>query len=107
MKGLAESLKADLYNKNITVSEIILGRTDSNYFKTNKTADSRFPLIGKIIRNITPFQAAMATIWMIQNKKEYYYYPFMMKIVIYLQYYFPFIVRFLTYKTSFYTKDYL
>ena len=107
MKGLAESLKADLYNKNITVSEIILGRTESNYFKTNKTADSRFPLIGKIIRNITPFQAAMATIWMIQNKKEYYYYPFMMKIVIYLQYYFPFIVRFLTYKTSFYTKDYL
>ena len=40
--GLAESLRADLSNKNITVSEIILGRTESNYFKTNKTADSRF-----------------------------------------------------------------
>ena len=107
MKGLAESLRADLSNKNITVSEIILGRTESNYFKTNKTADSRFPTIGKLIGNITPVQAALATILMIQNKKEYYYYPFMMKIVIYLQYYFPFIVRFLTFKTSSFTKNYL
>jgi len=102
MRGLSESLRADLYNTNINISEIILGRTNSNYFISNKTADERFPLIGNIIRRINPNEAALAVLWCIQNKKKYYYYPFMMRIVIYLQYMFPSIVRYLTFKTSFY-----
>ena len=104
MRGLAESLRADLYKSNITVSEIILGKTNSNYFITNKTAEKRFPKIGHLMGTISPVNAALATIWMIQNKKQYYYYPYMMKIVIYLQYFFPQIVRFLTFKTSFYSS---
>ena len=102
MKGLAESLRADLSNTNIKVSEIILAKTNSNYFKTNKTALSRFPKIGNLIGEITPAEAAFATIWMIQNKKEYYYYPYMMRIVIYLQYLFPNLIKKLTFLTSFY-----
>ena len=102
MKGLAESLRADIFNTNITISEIILAKTNSNYFKTNKTALSRFPKIGHLIGEITPVEAAFATIWMIQNKKEYYYYPYMMRIVIYLQYLFPNLIKKLTFLTSFY-----
>ena len=102
MRGLSESLRADLYKTNIKISEIILGRTNSNYFITNKTADERFPLIGNIIRRINPNEAALAVLWCIQNKKEYYYYPFMMNIIIYLQYLCPSIVRYLTFKTSYY-----
>ena len=103
MRGLSESLRADLYNTNILISEIILGKTNSNYFITNKSANKRFPKIGNLIGSISPNQAAFAILWAIQNKNQYYYYPFMMKIVIYLQYLFPGIVRFLTFKTSWYS----
>ena len=104
MKGLAESLRADLFKTNISVSEIILAKTSSNYFNTNKNALKRFPKIGHLIGEITPYQAAFATIWMIQNKKEYYYYPYMMRIVVYLQYFFPGIVKYLTLLSSFYSS---
>ena len=104
MKGLAESLRADLFKTNITISEIILSKTNSNYFNTNKNALRRFPKIGNLIGEITPTEAALATIWMIQNKKEYYYYPYMMRIVVYLQYLFPGIVKYLTLITSFYSS---
>lgn len=104
MKGLAESLRADLFKTNITVSEIVLAKTNSNYFRTNQTALQRFPKIGYLIGEITPREAAFATIWMIQNRKEYYYYPHMMRIVTYLQYLFPGIVKYLTLVTSFYSS---
>mgnify|MGYP003977860243 FL=1 len=100
MRGLSESLKADLYNTNISISEVILGRTESNYFLNNKTAEERFPKIGNIINRITPEDAAIAVLTATQNKKPYYYYPSMMKVVVYLQYFFPDVVKYLTYKTS-------
>ena len=101
MKGLAESLRADLYNTNISVSEIILGRTDSNYFKTNENADKRFPKIGNLIKRITPEEAGMAIIKTIVAKKEYEYYPFTMKLVVNFYNWVPSVVRYLTFKTSF------
>ena len=100
MRGLSESLRADLFNTNISVSEIILGRTDSNYFKTNKHADERFPKIGNLISRITPNEAALAVIKTIQKKHEYEYYPFTMKLVVHLNEWFPSIVRYLTFKTG-------
>ena len=104
MKGLSESLRADLFNTNISISEVILGRTESNYFKTNKHADERFPKIGNLISRITPDEAAMAVIKTIKKKKNYEYYPFTMKLVVHLNYWFPSIVRYLTFKTSWYTQ---
>lgn len=102
MKGLSESLRADLYKTNINITEVVLGRTSSNYFKTNITDDSRFPSIGKLIREIKPKEAAIAILWAIQKGKKYYYYPFMLKIMVYLNYLFPWLVRKLTFLTSFY-----
>ena len=100
MRGLSESLRADLYNTNVSISEIILGRTESNYFKTNENADERFPKIGKLIIRITPKEAALAVIKTIQKKRNYEYYPFTMKLVVHLNEWFPSIVRYLTFKTS-------
>ena len=100
MRGLSESLRADLFNTNISVSEIILGRTESNYFKTNKHADERFPKIGNLISRITPDEAALAVINTIQKKRKYEYYPFTMNLVVHLNEWFPSIVRYLTFKTG-------
>ena len=100
MKGLAESLRADLYNTNITISEVVLGRTDSNYFKTNPHADERFPKIGNLVGRITPEDAAKCVINTIIGKKHYEYYPFTMKLITYFNEWFPSIVRYLTYKTG-------
>ena len=100
MRGLSESLRADLFNRNISISEIVLGRTESNYFKTNKHADERFPKIGNLISRITPKEAALAVIKTIKHKKEYEYYPFSLKLVVMLNSWFPSIVRYLTFKTS-------
>lgn len=100
MRGLTESLKADLYNTNISISEVILGRTESNYFKNNKNADKRFPKIGNIINRITPDEAALCVLKSTQTQKSYTYYPFMLEVVVYINYLFPSIVRYLTYKTS-------
>ena len=102
MRGLSESLRADLFHKKINITEVILGRTSSNYFNTNKTANQRFPWIGKLIREIKPNEAALAILWAIQKGKQYYYYPFMLRIIVYLQYMFPWLVRRLTFLTSFY-----
>lgn len=96
MHGLSESLRADLYNTNIAVSEIVFGRTETNYFKTNENADTRFPKIGKIITKITPEEAAYSVLRTIEKRKKYEYYPFSMKMVAYFNFYFPSIVRFLT-----------
>ena len=100
MRGLSESLRADLFNTNISISEIVLGRTESNYFKTNEHADERFPKIGNLVTRITPREAALAVIKTIKNKKEYEYYPFSLKLVVILNNWFPSIVRYLTFKTS-------
>lgn len=100
MRGLSESLRADLYNTNISISEVILGRTKSNYFLNNKNADARFPKIGNIINEITPNEAALCVLKSTQYKKNYTYYPLMMEIVFYINQIFPNIVRYLTYKTS-------
>ena len=101
MKGLAESLRADLFNTNISISEIILGRTNSNYFKTNENADKRFPKIGNLIRRISCSEAALSVIKTIVKKKEYEFYPNTMKLLVYLNNLFPSIVRYLTFKTSY------
>tara|TARA_B100001027_G_C16259083_1_gene328462 strand:+ start:231 stop:1076 length:846 start_codon:yes stop_codon:yes gene_type:complete len=100
MRGLTESLRADLYNTNISISEVILGRTESNYFKNNKNADKRFPKIGNIINKITPDEAALCVLKSTQTQKSYTYYPFMLEVVVYINYLFPSIVRYITYKTS-------
>lgn len=105
MRGLSESLRADLYNTNISISEIILGRTESNYFNTNKNADSRFPKIGNFITKITPEDAANAVIKTIYQKKIYEYYPLTMKLVVYMNIMFPSIVRYLTFITSWNPKQ--
>lgn len=100
MRGLSESLRADLYNTNISITEVILGRTNSNYFISNENADARFPKIGNIINRISPEEAAMAVLNSTEKQKKYTYYPTMLRAVVYLQYFFPDIVKYLTYKTS-------
>ena len=100
MRGLSESLRADLYNTNISISEVILGKTESNYFINNKNADERFPKIGNIINKITPEEAALCVLKSAQTQKSYTYYPFMMEVVVYINQIFPSIVRYLTYRTS-------
>jgi uncharacterized protein len=100
MRGLSESLRADLYNTNISITEVILGRTNSNYFVSNENADTRFPKIGNIINRISPEEAAIEVLKSAEKQKKYTYYPFMMEIVVHLNYLFPSIVRYLTYKTS-------
>ena len=97
---LVESLRADLYNTNISISEVILGKTESNYFINNKNADERFPKIGNIINKITPEEAALCVLKSAQTQKSYTYYPFMMEVVVYINQIFPSIVRYLTYRTS-------
>ena len=67
---MSESLRSDLYNTNISASEIILGRTESNYFDTNKNADNRFPKIGNLITKITPEEKAKKRLWILSTNHE-------------------------------------
>ena len=75
MRGLSESLRADLFNNNISVSEIILGRRNLTILKRTNTQMKDFLQIGNLISRITPDEAALAVINTIPKKRKYEYYP--------------------------------
>lgn len=93
MRGFIESLRADYDGKGLSISEIVLAKTKSNYFINNPTAEKRFPLIGRIFGNLTVNKAADEIIWTVSKKKERHIYPNLLKSVIYIQQIFPWLVR--------------
>lgn len=58
LRGLTESLRADLHGTRLRVLEVILGETSSAYFAANPGSSERIPAVSCIFPRITPAQAA-------------------------------------------------
>lgn len=62
IRGLSESLRADLAGTGITVTEVIPAKVSSEYFENNPGSEARIPGIAKLIPTMTPESAARAIV---------------------------------------------
>lgn len=92
MKGFTEALRCDYHDKNIEFKEAILGKVNSNYFKNNPYANKRFPVISKIIPEISPDTAANVIIDLLKSNSQTSMYPPIIKILKSVYYVFPSLV---------------
>jgi short-subunit dehydrogenase len=70
LRGFTEALRMDLRGSGIGVSEVIPGKVSSEYFEHNPGAEERIPDIAKLLRTLTPAQAAEGILRAIEREQR-------------------------------------
>ena len=100
LRGLSESLWADLYRTNLHVSHILPGKVSSSYFSNNPGSEDRLPKLSNFIPTLTPEDVGKSVLKTIINKKRIVIIPFSLKLTFYFFRLFPRITHFLIYQTG-------
>lgn len=59
LRGLVESLHADLYSTGVGVTEVIPGKVDTEYFRRNDNVEERIPAFARAMRTLSPREVAV------------------------------------------------
>jgi short-subunit dehydrogenase len=88
--GFAKSLQADLYDTNIKVSMIALGKVDSPYFTNNPISEERIPkIVGILTKTMTTEYSGKVIADVVKSKKATVIKPVMMALSVWLNRFFP------------------
>lgn len=105
MMGFAKSLQADLYDTEFKVSQIVLGKVDSPYFKNNPVSEDRIPKIANwLTPTMTVESAAKVILRAVKVKRTVVVRPLMMSFFVLLNRFIPgvfsWLMRITSYKSS-------
>lgn len=75
LRGFTEGLRADLRGTGIGVTEVVPGKTSSEYFAANPGAEARLPRMERMLRSRTPEQCAAAIVRGIERERGVIYTP--------------------------------
>ncbi len=96
LRGFIASLRADLMNTKIKVSEVILGHVDSTYFEANRGAETRLPKLDKMLPTLSEAQAAQAVVKAVQTGRKQIVKPWLLRSLLRLANVIPWLGRTLT-----------
>ena len=102
MLGFTKSLQADLYDTDFKVSQIVLGKVDSPYFKNNPVSEDRIPKIANWLTPTMSVESAAKVIsGAIKRKPKVIVRPLMMSLFVLLNRFVPGVFSWLMRKTSY------
>lgn len=105
MVGFYKALRADFYHTKLKSTLVYFAKVDSTYWENNPGSEERIPKAQKLIRVITPQQAAEKIVSGVAKEKSKIRAPFMMVFIDFLTYWTPFITRFIMDQTGYRRKQ--
>lgn len=93
VRALAESLGHDLRGTGVGVTHFVAGKVSSDYFANNPATEARIPSIAKLMRTLTPEEAAVLLCDGIERERREVIVPGMMWALAQLNQYLPGLVR--------------
>jgi short-subunit dehydrogenase len=100
MRGFSEALSAELHGTGIGVSLYASGTVLTPYFEKHPGTYERMPKIARLIRELTPEEAADAIVRGIERKQRLIAIPFMMRLLLFFNTHFPGFLRWLMIQTG-------
>ncbi len=100
MRGFSEVLAAELNGTGIGVSLYTSGTVLSPYFENNPGTYGRIPKIARLVRELTPEEAADAIVRGIERNQRLIVIPFMMRLLLFLNTLYPSLFRQLMIRTG-------
>jgi short-subunit dehydrogenase len=93
LRGFAEALRADLRGTGLHVTTVIPGLVRSPYFANNPGAEERVPWLARLMRPLTPEEAARATLRAVLRGEREAVFPGMLRALYVANALAPWLVR--------------
>jgi short-subunit dehydrogenase len=100
LRGFVEALRVDLHGTGVRVSEVLLGKVDSDYFVANAGTEARLPRIAKLIPVLSTERAAAILVKVLKTGRRRKIAPMMLRIMSWFAWLTPRIVRALVRSTG-------
>jgi short-subunit dehydrogenase len=100
VRGFTEALRADLHGTGVGVSLVVPGKVSSDYFVNNPGAEERLPGVEKLLRSLTPDQAADAIVDAIERERSEVFVPFELRLLELQGRLFPGLTRWIVQRTG-------
>jgi len=100
VRGLTDSLSADLDGTNVKVSQVVPGKVSSAYFEHNPGAEAGIPGMARLVRTLTPDEVADAIVGTIRSEKRLVFTPFSLRLMMLQVRIFPRLVRRIAIRTA-------
>jgi len=100
LRGLNDSLSADLDGTGVKVTQVVPGKVASTYFEHNPGAEDGIPGMARLVRTLTPEDVADAIVGAIRSEKRLVFTPFMLRVMMLQARMFPRLVRRIAIRTS-------
>jgi short-subunit dehydrogenase len=92
MRGLSETLEADLTGTGVDVSLVAPGKVSSGYFEHNPGSEERIPGIGRLYRTLTPDEVARHIVAAIERRRRLVVRPRLLQLTVWWGRHFPWMV---------------
>ena len=79
LRGFTEALRQDLAGSGVGVTHFVVGKVSSAYFAHNPGTAARIPTIARLIRTMTPDEAAAALVGAVLRDADEAVVPFMLR----------------------------
>ena len=100
LRGLTDSLSADLDGSGVKVSQVVPGKVASTYFEHNPGAEHGIPGMARLVRTLTPEEVADAIVGAIRSEKRLVFTPFALRVMMLQARIFPRLTRRIAIRTS-------
>jgi uncharacterized protein len=100
LRGLNDSLSADLDGTGVKVTQVVPGKVASTYFEHNPGAADGIPGMARLVPTLTPQDVADAIVGAIRSEKRLVFTPFMLRVMMLQARMFPRLVRRIAIRTS-------
>ena len=81
LRGLTETLRADLRGSGVKVGQLVSAKVASGYFEHNPGVEDQLPRIGKLTKTLSPDDVAGTIVRAIQRERRFVATPLMMAIM--------------------------
>ncbi len=101
LRGLFETLRADLVGTGVTVGMVLAGQVRTPYFTTNRGVTDRFPGIGRVLPSVSAEDAAKAIAGAIRSNRAMTVVPWLVGALLVVNHVLPWLTRWLLVSTGY------
>jgi len=100
MRGLHETLWAELYGTGVAATLVCPAKVESDYFRNNPGSEERIPKAGLWMGSMTPEQVARRIVRSLRRRPKYLFMPFRVKLFLWTHRLWPALVEWISVRTG-------